>query len=132
MGFLSGSATFSRFRISDDPTGVFGEEHLELLSKNKINSNGRNLHEQPCVGFLGGAHILDTQFDFEKNIIGEAMRLAYADRQKYLGDKDFVSVPLEAIHHGVGRVIGPFNNVDELAFEFVPNGHIYLARSLGS
>ena len=76
MGFLSGSATFSRFRISDDPTGVFGEEHLELLSKNKIDSTGRNLHEQPCTGFLGGAHILDTQFDFEKNIIGEVMHFA--------------------------------------------------------
>ena len=72
MGFLSGSATFSRFRITNDPTGVFGEEHLELLSKNKIKSTGRNLYEHPSVGFLGGAHILDTKFEFEKNIIGEA------------------------------------------------------------
>jgi len=28
------------------------------------------------------------------HVIGEAMQLAYADREKYLGDRDFVSVPL--------------------------------------
>ena len=76
MGFLSGSATFSRFRIDNDPTNVFGQDHLDLLEQNKIQSAGRNLHEQPSIGFLGGAHILDTQFDFEKNIIGEAMHFS--------------------------------------------------------
>ena len=76
MGFLSGSATFDRFTIINDPTDVFGEEHLELLKKHKIKSTGRNLYEQPSVGFLGGAHLLDTKFDLEKNIIGEAMHFA--------------------------------------------------------
>ena len=76
MGFLSGSATFDRFRITNDPTGVFGEEHLELLKKHKIKSTGRNLYEQPSSGFLGGAHLLDTKFDFEKNIIGDAMHFS--------------------------------------------------------
>lgn len=76
MGFLSGSATFDRFRITNDPTGMFGEEHLDLLGKHKIKSAGQNLYEQPSVGFLGGAHLFDTKFDFEKNIIGEAMHFA--------------------------------------------------------
>ena len=76
MGFLSGSASFARYRITNDPTGVFGEEHLKLLSEHKIKSSGRNLYEQPSVGFLGGAHILDTKFDFEKNILEEAMHFA--------------------------------------------------------
>lgn len=31
------------------------------------------------------------------HVIGEAMRLAYADRQKYLGDKDFVAVPVDGL-----------------------------------
>ena len=76
MGFLSGSSTFDRFRITNDPTGIFGEEHLQLLRKNQIKSAGRNLYEQPCVGFLGGAHLFDTNFDFEKNVIGEALHFA--------------------------------------------------------
>jgi gamma-glutamyltranspeptidase / glutathione hydrolase len=31
------------------------------------------------------------------HLIGEAMQLAYADREKYLGDPDFVSVPTEGL-----------------------------------
>lgn len=31
------------------------------------------------------------------HVIGEAMRLAYADREKYLGDRDFVSVPVSGL-----------------------------------
>lgn len=31
------------------------------------------------------------------HIIGEAMQLAYADREKYLGDSDFVSVPVRGL-----------------------------------
>ncbi len=31
------------------------------------------------------------------NLIGEAMRLAYADRAQYLGDADFVSVPVKGL-----------------------------------
>jgi len=31
------------------------------------------------------------------HLIGEAMRLAYADREKYLGDADFVSVPVAGL-----------------------------------
>lgn len=31
------------------------------------------------------------------HLIGEAMQLAYADREKYLGDTDFVSVPVSAM-----------------------------------
>jgi gamma-glutamyltranspeptidase/glutathione hydrolase len=31
------------------------------------------------------------------HLIGEAMQLAYADREKYLGDSDFVSVPVKGL-----------------------------------
>ncbi|VAV96650.1 Gamma-glutamyltranspeptidase @ Glutathione hydrolase [hydrothermal vent metagenome] len=31
------------------------------------------------------------------HVIGEAMRLAYADREKYLGDQDFVAVPVAGL-----------------------------------
>jgi gamma-glutamyltranspeptidase/glutathione hydrolase len=31
------------------------------------------------------------------HLIGEAMQLAYADREKYLGDSDFVSVPIKGL-----------------------------------
>ena len=73
MGFISGSVTFERFRITKDPTGAFGEEHLKILKKHVIASAGSDLFEAPAFGFSGGAHLLDTQFDVGKNIIGDAM-----------------------------------------------------------
>lgn len=73
MGFLSGSVTFERFRVTQDPTGAFGEDHLKILKKHQINPAKANLYETPAIGFTGGAHLLDTDFDYAKNIIGEAM-----------------------------------------------------------
>lgn len=73
MGFLNGSATFERFRVTEDQTGAFGSEHIEKLKKFRISKSKSNLHEQPATGFSGGAHLLDTDFDAEKNIIGEAL-----------------------------------------------------------
>lgn len=73
MGFLRGSVTFERFRITEDPTNTFGNEHIEKLKKFRIGKSRSNLHEQPATGFTGGAHLLDTDFDTGKNIVGEAM-----------------------------------------------------------
>lgn len=73
MGFLSGSVTFERFRVTADPTNTFGNEHIEKLKKFRIGKSKSNLHEEPVSGFAGGAHLLDTDFDAGKNIIGEAM-----------------------------------------------------------
>ena len=73
MGFLSGSTTFERFRVTNDPTGDFGEEHIKILTDHRIGAFETNLHEAPSIGFSGGAHLLDTKFDLEKNILGEAM-----------------------------------------------------------
>ncbi|MCA9152203.1 MAG: hypothetical protein KDA92_23030 [Planctomycetales bacterium] len=73
MGFLSGSMTFERYWITNDPTGALGQEHLEVLEKHKIGAHSSDSPDQPNVGFLAGAHLLDTRFDLEKNIIGDAL-----------------------------------------------------------
>ncbi len=76
MGFLRGSVTFERYRITADPTGAFGEQHIETLKKFRIGKTKRNLHEEPATGFSGGAHLLDTSFDVGKNIIGDALNFS--------------------------------------------------------
>ena len=73
MGFLNGSVTFERYRVTEDPTDAFGEDHIEILKKFSINQSFGNLHEEPAIGFSAGSHLLDTQFSYEKNIIGDAM-----------------------------------------------------------
>lgn len=76
MAFLSGSATFERYWITKDPTSEFGEEHLQTLEEHKIDGSQSATPDQPAVGFLAGAHLLDTQFDFGKNLIGDALHFA--------------------------------------------------------
>lgn len=73
MGFLSGSVTFQRYRILEDPTDAFGEAHLKKLEKFRIGAFETNLFEKPNVGFSGGVHLLDTEFNFEKNVLGDAL-----------------------------------------------------------
>jgi len=73
MGFLAGSTTFSRYRISNDQTGEFGDDHLATLAEYVIDSKNADLSESPAMGFVGGSHLFDTQFSAEKNIIGEAL-----------------------------------------------------------
>ena len=73
MGFLSGSMTFERFQIVEDPTAEFGESHLEKLKKFQVGTAKANLYEQPNVGFVAGQHLLDVEFDYAKNVIGEAL-----------------------------------------------------------
>ena len=74
MGFLSGSMTFARYEVLEDQTGAFGPEHLAVLQKHCIGSRPHlNLLEESDVGFTGGAHLFDTQFDLEKNLIGDAL-----------------------------------------------------------
>lgn len=73
MGFLNGSVTFERFRIVEDPTEALGQSHIKSLNKFRIGAFETNLFEQPNVGFTAGAHLFDTDFSVEKNVIGEAI-----------------------------------------------------------
>ena len=55
------------------------------------------------LGILGKLERFDLGRIHEENpaqawhLIAEAMRFAYADREKYLGDKDFVAVPVDGL-----------------------------------
>ena len=73
MGILAGSATFERYWITNDPTPELGPDHLGVLEKYCIGGRETSNIEQADVGFLGGGHLLDTRFDLEKNVIGDAM-----------------------------------------------------------
>lgn len=73
MGFLAGGTTFSRYRISNDHTGEFGDEHLATLAEYAIGADKVDLAESAAMGFTAGEHLFDTQFALEKNIIGEAL-----------------------------------------------------------
>jgi hypothetical protein len=73
MGFLSGAVTLECFRVGGEKPRQFGPEHLKILKRFAIGQIETASPDQPDVGFLAGAHILDLDFDLEKNVIGEAL-----------------------------------------------------------
>jgi hypothetical protein len=76
MGFLSGSVTFECFRIDGTQPRHFGPEHVEVLEKHAIGEARSFSDEQARFGFLAGDHLLDYDFDLEKNVFGDALHFA--------------------------------------------------------
>jgi hypothetical protein len=76
MAFLSGSVTFERFRVTGKVPKAFGEDQLEILQKNAIGKFPTSSEDNIHVGFLAGSHLLDTEFDFDKNVIGDSLHCA--------------------------------------------------------
>jgi len=74
--------TYRGYRISSMPPPSSGGVHLIQIL---------NILEDYPIGFLG-ANSADTI-----HLMAEAMKLAYADRSRYLGDTDFWDVPLEGL-----------------------------------
>lgn len=76
MGFLAGNVSCERYWITSDPTPNLGMDHLKVLKEFKIGTSQKHALEQPFVGFLGGDHLLDTEFDLEKNVIEDALHFS--------------------------------------------------------
>lgn len=70
MGFLNGNVTFIRFRPDLPRPARFDELHLELLDAHRAGRGSERLPGADNVGggWAGGAHLLDTAFDLEKNV----------------------------------------------------------------
>ncbi len=73
MGFLSGRMTFERFQVQGNSPRRFDQEHIQLLEKFAIGQIESATAETPSVGFLAGKHLFDLNFDFEKNVIVDAL-----------------------------------------------------------
>ena len=76
MAFLSGNVSFERFRITGKVPKQFGDDQIERLQKHAIGKIQTSAEENIHVGFLAGAHLLDTEFDLEKNVIGDTLQCA--------------------------------------------------------
>jgi len=73
MAFLSGSLSFERFHVVSPEVRTFGPEHLEQLAE-RVAGDSRPTADDPIrSGFLGGDHLFDRTFDFEKNVLIDAL-----------------------------------------------------------
>jgi hypothetical protein len=76
MGFFSGRVSFTRYRVTGRSTKTFGPEHLDRLAAHAIGKQRIASADGAEAGWSGGAHLLDTRFDLEKNIVNDALHFA--------------------------------------------------------
>lgn len=79
MSFPSGPVTFKRFFVRGAAPKRVSEKMLDSLGRHAVGRGSSASNEGVAAGWITGDHILDTDFNFAKNAVGEcvyaAMRL---------------------------------------------------------
>jgi hypothetical protein len=88
MSFFTGRATFSRFKITGNVVEtMFDQQHLDKLSQHAAGRQRLASSDGIEVGWSASAHILDTAFEMEKNVIDDMLLFALRiDSQKLPSD----------------------------------------------
>ncbi|MFH1419635.1 MAG: hypothetical protein ABII12_15275 [Planctomycetota bacterium] len=73
MSFLSGTVSFSRFHVLGSSPKRLDENLLEKFRASAIGKQRIMTADNEEVGWLGGRHLLDLEFDIEKNIILDSL-----------------------------------------------------------
>ena len=73
MGFLTGRATFQRFRTSAPIPAPIGEDHLDKLRALAAGTQQVASADGTEAGWAAGDHELDTTFTLEKNVVSECL-----------------------------------------------------------
>jgi hypothetical protein len=100
MGFMNGRLTFVRYKVSGAGPLPFGEDVLEAIQGHAIGKRGpAEAQDGVSFGWSGGDHVLDVQFDLAKNVLGDAIHLAWRiDTDKIPGDllKAYTRIEVDA------------------------------------
>jgi hypothetical protein len=100
MGFLSGGATYLRFRVLGTKPRHFGEDHLIRLHNHQAGTQRLASADGIECGWTAGDHVLDTDFQPVKSIINDALHFELrVDQDKLPSDllKAYTSVELKAL-----------------------------------
>ena len=103
MAFFNGRASFLRFRVDGPAPRLFGEEHLERLAEFQAGRNRLASADGIEVGWTGGEHVLDVDFQLAKNIVNDMLAFELrVDVEKLPTDllKAYYSVELKALASG--------------------------------
>lgn len=69
MAFLSGKVSFARFKVSGGGPKRLDDQLLDKLRGHAIGTHKFVRSDNEEVGWLGGRHLLDRDFDLEKNVL---------------------------------------------------------------
>jgi len=87
MGFFSGRVSFVRFKVSGRAPRLFGPEYLEQMTAFMIGTQRVAAADGSSAGWIAADHILDTNFELEKNIVNDCLHFALRiDVQKVPAD----------------------------------------------
>ncbi|MCA9140097.1 MAG: hypothetical protein KDB00_25165 [Planctomycetales bacterium] len=76
MPFLRGSLGFQRFSVTGFEADRFGQEHFDILTNHAAGKFQTSSTDNVSVGFLGGEHLFDQDFDESKNLINNAVHFS--------------------------------------------------------
>jgi hypothetical protein len=76
MGFASGAVSFRRFSVVGKAPVAPEESLLASLAGNALRPGEPGVPEEIEYGWLGGRHVLDAQFSFERNVFADAIWFA--------------------------------------------------------
>ncbi len=76
MPFLHGSFSFERFNVLGFKAKQFGDEHIEILAQHAAGKFQTSATDNVHVGYLGGSHLFDQEFDLTKNLINDALHFS--------------------------------------------------------
>lgn len=76
MGFSSGAVTLKRFFVQGALLDKVDESFLEQLAAHTIGQNEEESTDKTQFGWVTGEHILDTRFDWSKNVVGDGLHFA--------------------------------------------------------
>lgn len=69
MAFLNGSVSYARFRVHGGGPKRLDEHLLEKIREHRIGSDKILHSDLEESGWIGGRHLLDIDFDLEKNVL---------------------------------------------------------------
>lgn len=88
MGFLTGKVTFLRFRVAGPAPRLFDAEHLDKLADHAAGRQRLAAADGVEVGWTAGAHVLDTAFELDKNVVNDSLHFELAvDTDRLPADK---------------------------------------------
>lgn len=76
MGFASGAVTFKRFFVNGEAFGPADESLIEMLAARSMAGDPVRTADHTEIGWTTGEHILDTRFDFARNVIADGLVFA--------------------------------------------------------
>ncbi len=106
MAFLSGTVSFSRFKIVGGAPKRLDENLLEKLRGRAIGKQREARMDQTDVGWIGGRHLLDREFAIEKNILLDGLHFGLRiDTSRIPPDllRAYVEQELDALRDGNGN-----------------------------